>query len=206
MDRPSFSLFIIGSILSAGLVISGCASHGDAVFQPAVAKLMESASALKNEGKTAEAICRMTAAAELSPEIYQVQYNLGVLYTETNSWPEAIQHLEKAVEINPKEPNGFYTLGYAYESLGDVFSTAVNSPLPTEPEKKEELPEIIREISPEEAQAKSTESYQKAIEIYQQFMEVAPPNDPARADVQAQLDNLKSKFPTEGGMGEVPQE
>jgi tetratricopeptide (TPR) repeat protein len=189
MDRGRV---ICGLAMSVVLVLSGCHQNGDAVYQPAVAKLIEKAGALKNENRLNEAICRLEAAADIAPQTYQVQYNLGVLYSQAERWLPAVTHLEKAVGISPGQPNTLYTLAYSYESLGDQYRAVAQSASPEEL-KSMPFPPEIKSLSKEEAAAKGQEAYQKAIETNEKFLQVAPSADPGRKDVEAQLSALKSK-------------
>lgn len=182
-------------VSTALLGFAACSQGGDnAVYQPALAKLIEKAREYKDQGQVETAISRLEAAADIAPDTYQVHYNLGVLYSETSNWEKAARHLEKALEISPDQPNGLYTLGYTYESMGDAFNQAAQAASSSETDSP--APQAPGP-SPEEARAKAHDAYQKAISAYQRFLEVAPSSDPGRADVQNQLELLTGKTPTD---------
>lgn len=179
-----------GILLSLLLLFSfGCAQD-EAVYQPAVAKLIERASELKHAQQMDQAISRLEAAADLTPQAFEVQYNLGVLYSETNQWAKAVEHLKKAVAISPNQPNGLYTLGFAYESLGDSFS-ALDSKL-SESKEKSSNPAA----NSEHAATQQLEAYQNALSTYQLFLKVAPSTDPGRKEVEEQLNLLQDRIRT----------
>ncbi len=188
--RPSS---LLSPLLSMGLAClffsgTGC-SEKQAVYQPAVSTLLTKADALKKAGQYPEAICRLQAASDLSPELFQVQYNLGVLYIDTTEWPLAIQHLEKALALSPHHANTLYSLGFAHESLAAEYEQGAMSPQNTE-----DMPATLKGLTPTEAKAKATTAYQDAVKAYEQFLEFAPKSDPARQAVQSALPSLKQKF------------
>lgn len=180
-----FNLGVASLVAGATFLTAGCTTQGggEAVFQPAVSKLIESSNNLKQAGKLPEAICRLEAAADLSPESFPVQYNLGILYTDQGNWANAIQHLEKAVSLSPDDPNGYYSLGYAYESLGNAAYQASQSPA-----------EGASQSLPEQATADAKAAYQKALDTYKSFLEKAPGNDPARGDIEQQISVIENRM------------
>lgn len=199
MKRPQ-SLYQTAILLSWFSIIllisgfgSGCAQQDQTVYQPAVAKLIESANTLKNSNQTQAAICRLEAAADIAPKTYQVQYNLGVLYSESSQWEAAVSHLQKALEISPHQPNGLYTLGYTYEAMGDQYFWRVDNADPKALEGPD-VPAMIKGLSQEEAKQKGIEAYQKAVETYQLFLEKAPEADPARKEIADQIQYLTAKI------------
>ncbi len=174
------------------LVLTGC-SEKAAVYQPAVAKLVERAAEFKNANQPQEAICRLEAAADIAPDSYQVQYNLGILYSEAQRWEPAINHLKQALEISPNQANALYTLAFTYESQGDQLMQYANI---TDPKELEGLnmPESVKALSKEDARSKGQEAYQSALGTYQTFLEKAPGNDPSRGQVESHLNMLQSKI------------
>ncbi len=171
-------------LISLGL--TGCTQE-KAVYQPAIAKLIDRASVYKNANQVDKAICRLESAEDIAPNEYPVQYNLGVIYSENNRYPEAIIHLEKAVSISPNQANGWYTLAYSYEALGDEYTGAVSPAAPPSPEGQVVTP---MPKSPEKAK----ENYQKALKAYQKFLKLASPDDPGREEAQNQITYLTKKL------------
>ncbi len=184
MDKRIALVLVSGLFLSGLLMFSaaGC-NEQSAVLRPAVSKLIERAQSFKEAGDYPQAVCRLESAADIAPEMFEVQYNLGVLYTMTEAWENAVIHLQKEAEIEPDNANALYTLGNAYDSLSQAYMTAAN----TKPEEKKDLAPAMQALSPEEAAQKSQEAQAKAIETYRAFLDKAPQNDPARPDVEALL-------------------
>lgn len=181
MDNARWLLSLVSviSLVFGGWVFSGC-NEKAAVYQPAVAMLIEKSAALKAANQLAPAICRLEAAADLAPESYPVQYNLGTLYSQAEQWQSAIEHINKALAIHPGQPNALYTLGYSYQGLGDKYLS-------------ESAAADTRPANPK-AESQAVEAYQNAITAYQQFLKTAPAQDQARSDVEAMVTHLQSKL------------
>jgi tetratricopeptide (TPR) repeat protein len=43
-----------------------------------------------------------------------MHYNLGVFYTKNKEYPRAISEFEKAIELNPEDPQAYFNLGFIY--------------------------------------------------------------------------------------------
>ncbi|MFH1062319.1 MAG: tetratricopeptide repeat protein [Candidatus Omnitrophota bacterium] len=43
-----------------------------------------------------------------------MHYNLGVFYTKNKEYPRAISEFEKAIELNPDDPQAYFNLGFIY--------------------------------------------------------------------------------------------
>lgn len=63
------------------------------------------------------AIARLRAAAEINPDHYDVQYQLGVALLRTHCITEARDHLERAVALNPDEAQAHFQLAQALRML-----------------------------------------------------------------------------------------
>jgi len=185
MKRPVLFTFL-PFVLVSSLILTAC-NEKEAVFEPAVASLIQKADAFHKAGDTGLAICRLEAAADLTPEMFQVQYNLGVLYTENHQWQKATEHLEKAVETNPGQASGFFSLGYAYAAWGDELSGKMEPAAPKPSTKTHSAPQI----SPLAGDPKTI--YPKAIAAYEQFLKIAPDSDPGRQAAQSELTRIQAK-------------
>jgi tetratricopeptide (TPR) repeat protein len=62
----------------------------------------------------------MAEAASLAPGNAGLQANLGGLYVESGRPAEAVEHLQKAIEINPRIAIAHWRLGSALQTLGNV--------------------------------------------------------------------------------------
>jgi tetratricopeptide (TPR) repeat protein len=103
-------------------------SQAETVLRAAVAAHPENleahlqlAIALFEQGKTAEASTELDAAAPLAQvtpkqqaDYYQYR---GAVYAKQEKWNEAVQNLEKAIQLDPKQPYNHYYIGVAYSKL-----------------------------------------------------------------------------------------
>lgn len=196
MTRHSSPLHPFKQLLLGGVLILCCCSGCEqqtSVYQPAVAKLIEKAAQLKQAGNTMEAACRLKAAVDLSPDVFQVQYNLGVVYSDAAQWEAAISALEKAVHLNANQPSAWYALGLSYQSLGDQWENRIQAQ-PTDKAVWTTVPEAMRATPVTQAKLEAQKAYQNAIKVYTTFLDKAPQNDPSRADVLTQLQALQNKI------------
>jgi protein O-mannosyl-transferase len=67
--------------------------------------------ALKDRGKTDEAIAHYRQAIELRPTYAEAHYNLGRLLAQRGDLDDAVTHYEKALEINPADAEAQNNLG-----------------------------------------------------------------------------------------------
>lgn len=82
---------------------------------------LQLAIALFEQGKTAEAATQMDAAAPLAqgtPEQQALYYRYrGSVYAKQQKWNDAVTNLEKAIQLDPKQPYNHYYIGVAYSNL-----------------------------------------------------------------------------------------
>jgi len=70
--------------------------------EPPAEEMYAQATALVENGETAEALAKLEELAAIHPDLAVVQNDLGVLYYQTGDMPAAARHYEKAVEIEPE--------------------------------------------------------------------------------------------------------
>ena len=179
---------LTGLALVLGAVFTGCST--DMTMQPAVVKLSQRADELIKENKPEEALCRLQASAELAPESFQTQYNVGVTLNKMQQWEKAVDPLKKAQAIKPESADILYTMGVNYQSLGDAYLQMAKTPAPKTPAS----PEAPPATGSAEATQKALDAYTEAMKAYEHFLKVATEQDPSRADVNQQLEALKSRI------------
>lgn len=74
---------------------------------------------------------------------------LGVVYLETGYLDEAINHLNKAIEINPGDPQAHYYMGRYYEKLG---------------QKNDAIKEYLTILQADGSNVKARDSYERLID------------------------------------------
>jgi tetratricopeptide (TPR) repeat protein len=186
-SRPYLKAALFIGCITTSLVFVGC-KQDKAVYQPAVAKLVQSADALKKANRVDEAICRLHAAVDISPDTFQLHYNLGVLYSQANRWAESAAELEKAVKLSPNDPNAWYTLGYAYTAMGDQ----AKRPSPTN--GSQDMGSGPPTGPSAEMLAMAQAYYQQALQAFDRYMAVAPQTDSGRQQVQQQMRYLQAQL------------
>ena len=72
-----------------------------------------------NQGNYEEALQSFLSAANLKPEITEIQYYLGLTQTQLNNNSEAVRSFKKAISLDPTYPRVHYDLGVAYYKLGN---------------------------------------------------------------------------------------
>lgn len=179
------------ALLVIGL-FAGCTT--DMTMQPAVVKLSERADALLKENRPEEALCRLQAAAELAPDSFQTQYNVGVTLNKMQQWEKAVEHLKKAHAMKPESPDILYTMGVNYQSLGDAYlQTAKTPPSKTDEQEPQDAPSP-QGPAPQGGLKKALDAYAESIKAYEGFLKIATEQDPSRADANQQRETLKARM------------
>src|SRR5262249_9699357 len=97
-------------ILLLALASSGHADEADARYR--------SAAALKEQGKTDEAITELQLAVAAKPNFFMAWNTLGVLYKKRGDFARAVDAFEHAVKLVPNDPTSQANLGMAYFRAG----------------------------------------------------------------------------------------
>lgn len=149
-------------ILALGVICCAC------VNTFAVQELNQRAFDYMENGDMDAAISRFEASIDLDGEIYETRYNVGTAYVQIGKCQEAIEHLQKATTLNPKEPIAFYSLGVAADCAAkNIYETK------DETGRKVEKTYTI----PREAR-KAHEDYVKnlniSIEAFENYLKIVP--------------------------------
>lgn len=92
------------------VILTGC------VYNPSVEKLNKSALQHMQSGNTDAAIDRLEAINDLDSKIEKNHYNLGVAYSEKEDYENSIKSFKKAIELNPKYTDAYYSLAVVQEN------------------------------------------------------------------------------------------
>jgi len=105
-----FSIRYVFVMLLSLFLLSSCSSLD-------VQTLNKKAVDLMNSGDVDGAISRLESINDLNPNIPQTQYNLGIAYHKKGKNQKAINALNKAVKLNKKFSDAYFTLGVIYEEI-----------------------------------------------------------------------------------------
>jgi len=67
-----------------------------------------------NQGNYKEALIAFDKAADLKPDLVEIQYYLGLTHTELKNNKEALKAFEKVISTDPTYPRVHYDLGVVY--------------------------------------------------------------------------------------------
>lgn len=171
------------SIVS-GLLTAGCIDNS------AIQKLNDSAQMYLNQSQPSKAVCRLEASKELNPNLYETRYNLGVAYIEMKDYKNAIAELNDAIKIKSDNPNVYYTLGVAYDSLGfEILDKNKTEDLYLTDEDVKNKPQQISE----EEKNEGISYLSSAIEYYQKYLEKNPTAED-KSEVENQIEVVNTKI------------
>jgi Tfp pilus assembly protein PilF/O-antigen ligase len=97
--------------------------------------------ALDQLGKLDEAIQKLEATKNLTPQDFGIRFQLGMLYWRKGELEKAKTQFEEAIAINPDYSNARYMLGLIFDKIG-------------EKEKAKEEFEIVAKLNPENQEVK----------------------------------------------------
>jgi Flp pilus assembly protein TadD len=75
--------------------------------------------ALKQQGKSAQALAPMQEAVKLSPNDFNAHSNLGIIYKDLGQLDRALESCQRAVKLNPKFAEGYNNLGSVFSEIGN---------------------------------------------------------------------------------------
>ncbi len=137
-------------------------------------------------GKIAEASAAGEKAIELAPDYATAYNNLGIIYGSQGQIDAAIALFEEAIGIDPNDANAHYNLGFAYENLGQLDAAIVEyqDAVRVDPNYLDAY-ENLGTVYARQGQ------FEQAIVQFETFLQLAPPDDPGRAQVEGWLAELK---------------
>jgi choline-sulfatase len=112
----------------------------------AIANRVLAASALLDEGKPDKAMATLQPVMAAASKMYLAQYVLGVALARQGQYPQAIERLRAAIELQPDSAWAHYEMGSSLLKTGDYKTAAIHleiaaSRLPDNPEVRARLAE-----------------------------------------------------------------
>jgi tetratricopeptide (TPR) repeat protein len=139
-------------------------------------------------GKLAEAVAAGEKAIELAPDYATAYNNLGIIYGSQGQIDRAIALFKEAIEIDPNEANAHYNLGFAYENLDQL-----DAALAEYQEAARVDPNYLDVYENMGTVYARQGHFEEAIVQFETFLQLAPPDDPGRAQVESWLAQLQGE-------------
>lgn len=164
--------------------------------QPAAAAVSAPASpiGLESEAETAvldeDRLDALRAEAEASPEDASVRERIGRLYLEAGRFDDALEWIDQAVALSPREPDLLNAKALAHLNLGQLDATvaAYEAALAAEPSHPGSLLGLGR------VRLYLQQDIDGGLALWKKLVAVAPGSEEARS-VQDELDALQSAHP-----------
>jgi choline-sulfatase len=118
------SLGYVGLQKSVGS--STAATGTDPKDEIATANKVQEALANVDAGQSAKAIATLQPIVTKNGNIYLAQYGLGVANVQQQHFPQAVEHLHKAIELQPDSSWAHYYMGLSLLKTGDFKTAAVH--------------------------------------------------------------------------------
>ncbi len=128
------------------------------ISNPDIQKLTEKAQQLMQEGEFNAAIGRLESINDLNPGLAENNYNLGIAYYKTNQYEKALDSLQKAIVLDNRLKDAYYTLAVIYEEIA-----LKNAEAAEKIEKEEEKIKLLARIKQNYIDAK--ENYVSYIDL-----------------------------------------
>lgn len=139
-------------------------------------------------GRDQEAFLNFQKASELDPKYVEARLNKAIIFMDCGDYKHARAELQRAVDASPADANAYVALGVAARGDGklDEARRSYEKALELEPEHGPALYDLgilFMEFDKDP---------DKAIESFNQFLEVADADDPRRKDVEQRLKELNA--------------
>lgn len=177
---PSFKIVCCAAIVTV-MAFSGCKQE-DLIHQKSMSELNIKAQQMLQAGDVNGAVSRLEAAHDLSPDEPNTSLNLAIAYQMQGNHDKAIELFQGLLNKPGQDQGELYkNLGITYEAKADALDA-----------KKRELAEDPKADATqlESMKAEATESYQAALQNYEQAISKVKGSD----QVQRQIDQIHAKL------------
>ena len=180
--------FLLATILLISVISTACINNF------AVQELNNKAKDFMDKGDYVSAIERLKSSIDLSPEVFEPQYNLAVAYTQAEDYANAIETYNEASKLNPDFADLYYSRAVCEENLskdiksGDVIVNDDNSI--GKPVQNDDAETLDKNELSENAKNMFLSLINSSIEDYQIYMDKA--EDADKAAIKAKIEELKS--------------
>ncbi len=137
-------------------------------------------------GKLAEATAAGEKGIELAPDYAMAYNNLGVVYGSQGQIDTAIGLFEKGIQIDPDCADAHYNLGFAYENLEQL-----DAAIAAYQEAVRAAPNYLDAYENMGTVYARQGRLEEAIVQFKTFLQLAPPDDPGRTQVEGWLAELE---------------
>jgi tetratricopeptide (TPR) repeat protein len=115
---PRWVLFLLLACAAMPLPVHGAPLQSSDEVTPEVQQLYAEARAARKSGDDAAAIEKYRSILKLAPHLAPAYNNLGMLYFDKHDYQQAVEVLQKGLQLNAKMPGAAAMLGMSYFQLG----------------------------------------------------------------------------------------
>ena len=183
-------LLSIASILILAVSTTACINN------LAVQDLNKKALEFAQQGDYTQAIERLKSSLDLEPSMFETHYNLAVVYTKAEKYPEAIEEYIKVVEMNPNLTEAYVSYATTLNNLAvdmkkGKYKLDETNKLYAVDEKDLLSADVDKKYTPSTVEKEYIQNlYKTAIETYEKYLELAP-NAQDKAEVEQQITTIQ---------------
>ncbi len=182
MTTPLFKS-TLWALLAVAILGGLSACKQDVVYQRSMSELNTKAQAMLASGDVDGAVSRLEAAHDLQPNEPNTTYNLAIAYQTQGNYDKALPLLQQL------QSEGVLDKGEVSKSLGITYESKADG-LIAKARELSEKPKADKAMV-ERMQSEATQSYQLAIESYQQALPNLKEPEPVKTQIQALETRLK---------------
>ncbi len=138
-----------------------------------------------DKGDFDNAIARFQSSIDLDENVFESNYNLGIAFYQKNDYKNSVTFLKKAVQIQPENPLGYYSLALALADGWSAYKqSAINMTDDIEASNQNTVSDNKNDILNE------IENANEAIKMFENYLKLSSnPDDKTR--VEDRIEELK---------------